>query len=179
MEFDPQVLDWTFLGGGVLLMLLEATLPGGVSFFMGLSGVLVAALRFLGFLGDPFTAVMVWAFVSLGLVLALRPLAKRYFGGESVRQMTNEDVEALDEVVTVIEEVGGLGAEGRIRFRGSEWQARTPEQEQALPPGTEARIVYRDNLTWVVEPVGELPERGPDRLGDGGSDDEGGGGDAR
>jgi membrane protein implicated in regulation of membrane protease activity len=96
--------------------------------------------------------------MSLALVLALRPLASRYFGGTSRRDMTNEDVDALDEVVTVTTAVGGLGEEGRIRFRGSEWRARSPEEGQTLSPGTEARIVYRDNLTWVVEPVGALPE---------------------
>ena len=164
MEFTPELLTWVFLGGGVVLMLAEAALPGGVSFFLGLSGVLVAALRFLGILENPFVAVIVWSFLSLGLVMALRPLAVRYFGGEARRDMTNEDVDALDEVVTVIEETGGLGAEGRIRFRGSEWRARTPEQGQALPAGTEARIVYRDNLTWVVEPVGALPEDDDGRL---------------
>ena len=160
------MLTWGFLGGGVLLMLAEAALPGGVSFFLGLSGVLVAALRFLGLLEDPFVAVIVWSFASLALVLAFRPLAKRYFGGEARREMTSEDVNALDKVVTVTQPVGGLGEEGRIRFRGSEWKARTPEQGQTLPPGTEARIVYRDNLTWVVEPVGALPEQESERLDD-------------
>jgi len=167
MDFDPALLTWTFLGGGVVLMIAEAALPGGVSFFLGLSGVLVAALRSLGMLENPFVAVIVWSFVSLGLVMALRPLAERYFGGEAHREMTNEDVDALDEVVTVIEEIGGLGREGRIRFRGSEWRARVPEEGQTLPPGSEARIVYRDNLTWVVEPVGTLEEREPGRLADG------------
>ena len=168
MEFDAEMLTWAFLGGGVLLMLAEAALPGGVSFFLGLSGVLVAALRLMGLLEDPFVAVIVWSFVSLGLVLALRPLAVRYFGGEARRDMTNEDVDAVDQVVTVTQAVGGLGEEGRIRFRGSEWKARVPEEGTTLPPGTEARIVYRDNLTWVVEPVGALPDRESSRLVDGG-----------
>lgn len=167
MDFDPALLTWTFLGGGVVLMLAEAALPGGVSFFLGLSGVLVAALRMMGILMNPFVAVIVWSFLSLGLVMMLRPLAQRYFGGETHREMTNEDVEALDEVVTVIEETGGLGREGRIRFRGSEWRARVPEEGTTLPPGSEARIVYRDNLTWVVEPVGALEDDEPERL-DGG-----------
>lgn len=167
MDFDPALLTWTFLGGGAVLMLAEAALPGGVSFFLGLSGVLVAALRMMGILMNPFVAVIVWSFLSLGLVMMLRPLAQRYFGGETHREMTNEDVEALDEVVTVIEETGGLGREGRIRFRGSEWRARVPEEGTTLPPGSEARIVYRDNLTWVVEPVGALEDDEPERL-DGG-----------
>ena len=158
MELTPELLTWSFLGGGVVLMLAEAALPGGVSFFLGLSGVLVAALRLLGVLENPFLAVIVWSFLSLGLVVALRPLATRYFGGETRRQMTNEDVDALDEVVTVTEAVGGLGDEGRT-----------------LAPGAEARIVYRDNLTWVVEPTGALPEEdGGGRLtADGGFEDGG------
>jgi membrane protein implicated in regulation of membrane protease activity len=163
MEWTPELLTWSFLGGGVVLMLAEAALPGGVSFFLGLSGVLVAALRLLGVLGNPFVAVIVWSFLSLGLVVALRPLATRYFGGDTRRQMTNEDVDALDEVVTVTEAVGGLGEEGRIRFRGAEWRARVPEEDRTLTPGTEARIVYRDNLTWVVEPTGTLPGDGAER----------------
>jgi membrane protein implicated in regulation of membrane protease activity len=175
MELTPELLTWSFLGGGVVLMLAEAALPGGVSFFLGLSGVLVAALRLLGVLENPFLAVIVWSFLSLGLVVALRPLATRYFGGETRRQMTNEDVDALDEVVTVTEAVGGLGEEGRIRFRGSEWRARVPDEGQTLAPGAEARIVYRDNLTWVVEPTGALPEEdGGGRLtADGGFEDGG------
>ena len=165
MDFDLTLLTWVFLGGGGALMLAEAALPGGVAFFLGLSGVLVGALRTLGILANPFVAVIVWSFLSLGLVVALRPLATRYFGGDTRRQMTNEDVEALDEVVPVIEETGGLGREGRIRFRGAEWRARVPEEGQTLPPGSEARILYRDNLTWVVEPVGSLPrEEGGERL---------------
>jgi hypothetical protein len=56
----------------------------------------------------------------------------------------------MGQTVTVVEPVDDESA-GRIRFRGATWDARTTEGR--LPKGAEARILYRDNLTWIVEPV--------------------------
>lgn len=38
-----------------------------------------------------------------------------------------------------------------IRFQGISWQARTLEGD--VPKGSTVRIKYRDNTTWIVEPV--------------------------
>ncbi len=148
---DPELLTWIFLGGGLLLMVLELMLPSGVSFFLGISAVLVAALRFLGLELGPAASVFLWLVISSALVLTLRPFLMRHFGGESSQKLADEDVEAMDREVEVVEQVGGLGHEGRIRFRGATWSARTLEGR--LPAGAKARILYRDNLTWIVEPA--------------------------
>lgn len=147
---DPSIVTWIFFLGGLLLMLLETILPGGVAFFLGAGGLGIAALRAMGLLVDPVTALLVWVFLSTGLTIALRPLAMRYFGGDISLKMTDEDAEAMGQTVKVIEAVGET-APGRIRFRGAEWDARTLDGR--LPTGTEARLLYRDNLTWIVEPV--------------------------
>ena len=151
---DAEWWTWIFLGGGLLLMVLETMIPGGVAFFLGLSGVLLAALRVLGLVVDPMLSVGLWLALSAGLVLTLRPVLMRYFGGASSFKLANEDFEAMDKIVQVVEPVGELGEEGRIRFRGATWAARSLEGQ--LPAGAEARILYRDNLTWVVEPTGDL-----------------------
>lgn len=148
---DPQVITWLFLGGGLLLIVLETVLPAGVSFFLGLGGVLVGALRGLGVVTDPAVSVILWLVLSAALVFALRDLMVSYFGGESSVKMADEDFEAMDQVVEVVEPVTPLNSEGRIRFRGATWQARSVEGR--LPEGTKARIKYRDNLTWIVEPA--------------------------
>lgn len=152
MELDPTLLTWLFFVGGLLLMLLETVLPGGVAFFLGVGGLVVAALRAVGIVVDPVTALMAWAFLSAGLTIALRPIALRYFGGESTIGVTDEDAEAMGQVVTVLEPVGPATT-GRIRFRGASWDARTLEGR--LPKGADAQILYRDNLTWIVEPADE------------------------
>lgn len=153
---DSELLTWIFFGGGLFLMLLETFIPGGVSFFLGLSGLMVGVLRYFGLLLDPGLSVGVWLFCSVALAVAFRPLLKKYWGGQSTFKLADEDYEAMDQIVEVTEPVNALDNSGRIRFQGISWQARSAEGE--LPEGTKARIKYRDNLTWIVEPADELEE---------------------
>ncbi|MDX1637825.1 MAG: NfeD family protein [Balneolaceae bacterium] len=148
---DGELLSWIFVVGGIVLMLIETVIPGGVSFFLGLSGIIVGGLRFLGFLSEPTTATLAWLLTSIGLILLMRPLVMKYWGGESFYKLADEDFEAIDEVVTVIEPVNADDNSGRIRYQGISWQARTLEGE--LEPGQKARIKFRDNVTWIVEPT--------------------------
>jgi len=148
MDLDPALLTWTFVGGGLLLMMLETVVPGGVAGFLGLGGLVIAGLRAVGLLVDPWTAILTWIFLSVGLTIALRPLAMRFVRGEVSLGLTDEDAEAMGRTVQVVEEVG-QDEPGRIRYRGAEWDARTVEGR--LPKGAEAKLLYRDNLTWIVE----------------------------
>ncbi|GEM_PF-188750 len=150
MDLDPTVLTWAFFVGGGLLMLIEAAVPGGIAFFLGIGGVAVGGLRALGLLVDPLSSLVTWVFLSTGLTIALRPLMLRFVQGEVSLAMTDEDAEAMGETVTVLEPVGPE-TPGRIRFRGASWDARTLQGR--LPEGAEAQLLYRDNLTWVVEPA--------------------------
>ena len=154
---DAELLTWIFLGGGTFLMLLETFIPGGVSFFLGLSGLFVGLLRFLGFLLNPGLSIAVWLISSIVLVLAFRPLLKRYWGGESSFKLADEDYEAMDQIVQVTEPVNAFDNSGRIRYQGISWQARSDQGE--IKAGSKARIKYRDNLTWVIEPLDELDQQ--------------------
>lgn len=150
MDLDPSLLTWAFVVGGIALMLIETVVPGGIAFFLGAGGLVVAGLRALGLLLDPMTAVVTWIFLSTGLTIALRPLMLRFAQGKTSLAMTDEDAEAMGETVTVLEPVEPEDP-GRIRFRGATWEART--LEGTLPEGAEAQLLYRDNLTWIVEPA--------------------------
>ncbi|MDR9418590.1 NfeD family protein [Gracilimonas sp.] len=151
---DGEILTWIFLIGGILLMLLEAVLPGGIAFLLGVSGLGVGVLRYFGFLEDPFTATLVWLLTSTALTIAIRPFINKYFKGESYSKLADEDFEAMDQIVEVTEPINEFDNEGRIRFQGISWQARSLEGE--IPAGAQVRIKYRDNTTWIVEPVDEL-----------------------
>lgn len=150
MDLDPTLLTWAFIIGGVGLMIVETIVPGGIAFFLGVGGVAVGGLRALGLLADPMTAAVTWIFLSTGLTIALRPLMLRFVQGDTSLAMTDEDAEAMGETVTVVEAVGPDDP-GRIRHRGATWEARTPDG--TLPEGAEAQLLYRDNLTWIVEPA--------------------------
>lgn len=151
-----KTITTVFFIGGLALIVLEALLPGGVSFFLGVSGLIVGGLRWLGIISDPVTSVGLWLFTSIALLIAIRPFFMKYFGGESSYKLADEDVEAIDQIVEVIEPVNASDNSGRIRFQGISWKAQTLEGK--LDTGSKAKIKYRDNVTWIVEPVDELEE---------------------
>ncbi|NBC66266.1 MAG: NfeD family protein [Bacteroidetes bacterium] len=151
---DGELITWIFLIGGIVLMLLEALIPGGVTFILGFSGLAVGVFRYLGFLEDPFTATFTWLFSSMALTILIRPFIKKYFPGETSFKFADEDYEAMDQVVDVVEPINEFDSSGRIRYQGISWQARSMEGK--IPIGTKVRIKYRENTTWIVEPVDRL-----------------------
>lgn len=154
---DSEILTWIFLTGGILLMLLETVLPGGVSLLLGITGLGVGVLRYFGFLEDPFTATFAWLLTSTILTIAIRPFINKYFKGETSYKFADEDYEAMDQIVDVIEPINDLDNDGRIRFQGISWQARALEGE--IPAGVQVRIKYRENTTWIVEPLDVIDSR--------------------
>lgn len=152
---DSETLTWLFIGGGILLMILEFLLPGGVALFLGVSGLTVGLLRWIGLLSDPFWAVFAWLFLSVSLTIVIRPFIRKYLKGERSFKFADEDYEAIDQLVEVVETVNDTDNSGRIRFQGISWQARTIEG--SIEAGQMARISYRENTTWIVEPIDSDP----------------------
>lgn len=151
---DSELLTWIFLIGGIILMLLEFVIPSGMALILGASGLLIALARFLGFLEDPITATMAWVFTSAAISVLAMPLIRKYLKAETSFKLADEDFEAMDQIVDVVEAVDEHSNEGRVRFQGISWQARTLEGE--VPAGKQVKIKYRDNTTWIVEPVDHI-----------------------
>ena len=156
---DTELLTWIFLIGGIILMLLEFLIPSGMALILGASGLLIALARFLGFLDDPITATMAWIFTSAGITLLAMPLIRKYLKAETSYKLADED-----QIVQVVEPLNEHNDEGRIRFQGISWQARTLSGE--VPAGTKVKIKYRENTTWIVEPVDQIQEPTSQKLKD-------------
>lgn len=159
---DGETLTWIFIIGGIILMALEAVIPSGMSLILGASGLIIGVIRFFGLLDDPMTATLAWFAVSAVLTIVTLPVLKKYFGGESSVKVADEDFEAMDQIVNVVEPINDENNEGRIRYQGISWQARSLEGD--IPAGTQVRIKYRDNTTWIVEPVDRIDSPTTQRL---------------
>lgn len=150
MQSDDITLIW-FIGGAVL-MVLEFVLPGGIIFFLGLSATLVSLLLYTGVIEGWLQAFTTWFIGSLALVFGLRGVVQKIVPAQVDRGSTNEDLDAYNQPAEVSERIPA-GGEGRIAFRGSNWVARNYHGDRDLEEGTPVRIVFRDNLTWVVEAI--------------------------
>ena len=135
-------------------MASEIVVPGMITFFLGLSALVVALGYKTGLLEGILSGFTGWFITSLFSVFVLREFAKKLLPGDFYKKLFNEDLDAFGAVVEVVEEVNAANTRGRIRFRGTTWKATTGTG--SISAGCRAKIVARDNLVWIVEPCDEL-----------------------
>lgn len=156
---DGETITLTWLVAGIVMMFSELFFPGMVIGFLGFAGILVAGARALGFIESLGASFGLWTVTSVGLVLSLRNIAKKYFPSEEGRVSIDEDTSMYGKEALVTRDCDDQSKEGRIRVQGTTWPAKTVEGK--IPAGTTAKLVYRDNVAWIIEPLesaGELEE---------------------
>jgi membrane protein implicated in regulation of membrane protease activity len=149
MDLLLNVWFWIILAA--VFIVAELVIPGGIIIFLGIAGLIVAISMKLGFVASWANALTLWFISSLVLVILLRGIAQKLVGGDSSVANVDEDVDALGEIVAVVETIGPGEAKGRVVFRDIRWNAVSDGSE--IPAGEKAQIVYRDNITLVVEKI--------------------------
>jgi len=136
--------QWTVLGG----ILLGAELLGVDAqfylIFIGLSALLVGLAELLGIAMPLWVQVAVFAVFSLIFLYGFRRILY-----DRIRGSSEGYPEPLDGETVRIENSLNAGAEARIDFRGTKWNARNIGQT-AIDGGTRATIVKVDGLTLHV-----------------------------
>lgn len=137
---------------GFVCIGLEMLLPGFVIFFFGIGGLLTALCSLIPFIADMvWLQILLFVAFSIGSLVFLRRKFTRVFAGTIFNSNRgNPEDDGVGKIADVLETVGTI-AEGRIRFQGTSWKARTREGECA--PGSKVRIVTREGLTYIVEPA--------------------------
>ncbi len=134
---------------GLILILAEMIIPGGVIIFLGLGCLTVASSIYFGLITNVVTAFLTFFISSLAYLLILRSFFMKYFEGDSVIENTDEDIEAANSIVQVIELITPYKA-GRVKFRDSTWVA---ESDYEIASGEKAIIKKRVGNKWIVDPV--------------------------
>ena len=114
---------------------------------------MVAFLVWLGLIQTWVAATTAWFIVSLLLLVGLRAFFQRLLPGDAEKQSTDDDLDSFGAVVEVVEPIAP-NREGRIRHRGTTWRAQCNDGN--LEVGGAARIIYREDQVWIVEPVDPL-----------------------
>ncbi|HIG43895.1 MAG: NfeD family protein [bacterium] len=137
---------------GILLAIAEMIIPGGIVVFMGV-GCLVVALALWSGLVTTWVNVMTLFFVStLVLIFMLRSFAMKFAGGDTSESNTIEILDEVGDQVEVVETIGPGNHAGRILHRGTQWAAMSDGSE--IKPGETAKIIARENISYIVEKSG-------------------------
>lgn len=78
-----------------------------------------------------------------------RRVANFFSSTEPGFELADEDLETFGMIVEVVKDVHPDHSEGRIALRGSTWNAMSVSEPIAV--GALAKVLYRDNLVWIVE----------------------------
>jgi membrane protein implicated in regulation of membrane protease activity len=140
-----------WLGFGIFCILSEFLLPGMVMVFLGLGALTVALGIYLGYLDSITFQLMTFFISSIVYLIPLRFLVLRFVPTNIRKVSINEDDQAVGVEVEVIEDILP-GKLGRIEYSESTWQAKV-EGEIAILKGQKAKIIGRDNITWIVQKI--------------------------
>ena len=135
---------WWLIATGVLLVgeMLTTTLVLGL--IAGGTGAAMAAAA----VGAPVSVqVGVFAVVSIGLVLGVRPIARRHRRTPpEIRTGTDALVGREAEVLDRVD-----GRTGRVKLAGEVWSARAIDDQRTIEAGESVRVIRIDGATVLVD----------------------------
>ena len=136
---------WIWFSGAVLLAIAEVLGAEFVLLMLG-GGALAAAGTAVFFPELLWLQVLVFALVSVALVLGLRPaLLRKYYQPSKIRTGIEAIIGSKGTVVSTVDADGG-----QVKIGGEIWTAISLEGHRALPPGTSVTIVEVRGATAVV-----------------------------
>ncbi|MDB5592386.1 NfeD family protein [Enterovirga sp.] len=136
---------WAWLIGGLVLIALEALLPGVLLMWFGIAALLTGVADWLFDL--PWQANLLGFAALSGLAVVVGRRLTRHAGDDiPADQRLNRRVEALIGRTYLLDRPI-LAGEGRIRVDDTVWRVVGPD----LPAGTPVRVLRAEATTLIVE----------------------------
>ena len=141
---DPNVLLWLVL---IVVFIVAELISVGLTsiwFAAGSLSALVCALLHTDFR----LQFVVFAVVSILLLLATRPLARKFLDGKA--EKTNADL-VVGEVIRILERVSNIDQTGMAQVLGKEWTVRTENDDETIEAGEFARVLRISGVKLIVK----------------------------
>ena len=148
LDLSQMEMGWAI--AGIVFIVLEFVIPGGIVVFLGASCFLVVGALKLQIIEGMVQALSFWFVSSIVLILALRQFILKFIGsGETTKVETDEVLDYYGKTATVIETIGPGEQMGRISFQDSTWQAIS--DGQVIEAGETVTIICQQNIALLVE----------------------------
>ena len=134
----------------VVFLAAEASTVSMVSLWFA-AGALIALLTALAG-GPAWLQTLLFLAVSAGLLLALRPLVKKYLSPQLTATNVDSVVGSTGLVTAAIDNVSAVG---QVKLGAMEWTARSTSG-QPIPAGTLVKVERIEGVKAFVSPV-EVP----------------------
>ncbi|UNX56077.1 NfeD family protein [Georgenia sp. TF02-10] len=140
-------MSWLWWLGGALVLGVVEMLTVDLIFLMFAGGAVAAMLAAL--LGGPlWVQILVFALVSVVLLLGVRPYARRALERSLPTTTTNVAAHVGREAVVLMDVTDRAG---RVKLAGEVWTARAARPGLVLPVGASVVVVRIDGAQAVVD----------------------------
>lgn len=138
---------WLWLGGGLLLVVLELVTPSGFFIiFFGLAALTVGVLAGLDLVAPPWVQWALFSALSVIYLLLFRGRLQ-----ETMQVPPPPPVDSLVGALAIAQEAVAPGKVGRVEVRGSAWSARNTSNV-TIEAGQRCKVVHVDGLLLAVVP---------------------------
>ncbi|MBP3594092.1 MAG: NfeD family protein [Lachnospiraceae bacterium] len=147
-------MQYIWLAFVILFVVAEGMTVGLVSIWFA-GGSLVAMLLAMAGAGIGWQ-MLAFLIVSAGLLIATRPLAKKYIN--SKKEKTNYK-SVIGEVAKVTATIDNYNQTGAAFADGKEWTARATEDTVIIKKDTLVKVVAIEGVKLIVEPYKRTEEQ--------------------
>lgn len=145
-------MDWVLIWivVGLALILVEFFVSGFVVIFFGVAALVTGIALWAGMSAEYGIPFVVFAIVSVALLVLLRSRFKDLFTGRTLSADADDDFIGHEAVVDSGFDESSTGR-GKVSYRGAAWDARA--DEGSIDKGSVVRIVARHGVVLEVEPI--------------------------
>jgi len=135
---------------GIIMLLLEFTMPGLIIFFFGVGACVVGILCLIFDLSLN-AQLIIFILSSVAFLLLLRKHARRIFRGhvDEEQDIAENLKDFLGEKAIVIKKITPK-VRGKVEFHGTNWIAVSHEE---ITKGAAVEIIGKENLTLKVKKI--------------------------
>ena len=131
----------------VVFLVIEGNTIAMVSLWFGAGALASLIVALIG--GEVWLQILVFFTVSIVLLAALRPIARKYF----TPKLTPTNVDGvIGSVGIVTADIDNIAAQGQIKLASMEWTARSTSGDP-IPAGTQVRVDRIEGVKAFVSPV--------------------------
>lgn len=146
-------MEWFWLSLAIALTVVELSTTQLVSVWFALGAGIVALLKVI-FPGlSVMWQVIIFVLISSALLIATRPLVKKFLHKKREEQNTNLDLVIGKEAI-VVEEINNIKGEGAVKINGLVWSARSVDDSK-IPVDTIVIFKEINGVKALVEKKGE------------------------
>ena len=138
---------FVWLGVLIAAIVLEAVTSEFVAIWF-FPAALVAMILSLFEGVAPWVQLLVFVVVGLALVIATRPLCRRFLGNKDVK--TNAEA-LIGRVCIVTEEIRNIDEVGEVKVGGLCWSARAEDATRTIAVGEQVEIVEIKGVKLIVK----------------------------